>query len=206
MASDVALIDALRDLTQPLDATSERILDAALVCFADGNMRDATMNQIALRAGLGVATVYRRFARRELLLQAVLLREARRAIDNVDAAVARQTSLADKVIEVFPAFIAELHNRPVFADAFRRDTYALHLATVKAAPILELGRGYLSGLIRGWQEQGLAMDLDADLVADIYARLAHSIALAPDGPIPMHDERAIRAFARTYLTRLLGIS
>lgn len=206
MASDVALIDALRELPQPLDPSSERILDAALDCISDGEIRGATMNQIAARAGLGVATVYRRFARRDVLLQAVLLREARRTIDSVDAAVARQSSIADKVTEAFTAFIAQLHNRPVFAEAFRRDAEGLPLITIGAAPILDLGRGYLAGLIRSWQEQGLALDLNAELAADIYARLAHSIALAPEGPIPTHDEDAVRDFARTYMTRLLGIA
>jgi AcrR family transcriptional regulator len=200
-----ALVDALRVIAPPADASSERILDAALRCFAEGNIRAVTMNQIAEKAGLGVATVYRRFARREHLLQAALLRDARSALDNVDAAVARQSGAAAKFIESFVAIIAELDRRPVFAEAMRKDPEALPMLSVGAAPILELGRSYLGALIRSFQQDGIAVNVDADQVADVCARLVHSIALAPDGPIPTHDPEAVRAFARTYVTRLLMI-
>src|ERR1700752_3588468 len=104
----VALVDVLRQLTAPRDASTERILDAAVACFAEGDIRGVTMNQIAARAGLGVATVYRRFARRGDLVQAVLLREARRLIDAVDAAVSQDAGLEDQVTEGFVAFVAEI--------------------------------------------------------------------------------------------------
>lgn len=203
MTSGLAIVDALRTLTRPADASSERILDAALACFTDGEIAGVTMNKIAERAGLGVATVYRRFARKEQLVQAVLLREARRAIDNIDAAVTSQAGIIDQITEGFLAFVAELRRRSVLREAVRTDSDSLRMMTTGAAPLLELGRSYLASLIRQWQHNGVAIDIDADLVADIYARLAHSIALAPDGPIPISDETAMRAFARTYLTRLI---
>jgi TetR/AcrR family transcriptional regulator, repressor for uid operon len=201
--SGLALVDVLRHLTAPRDASTERILDAALACFAEGDIRGVTMNQIAARAGLGVATVYRRFPRKRDLVQAVMLREARRLIDGVDAAVSRHTRLEDQVTEGFVAFVAELNRRAVFADALQGGTETLPMLTAGAAPFLDLGRGYLAGLIRRWQEVGVAVDLDADIVAEVFARLAHSLALTPEGVIPTHDQAAMRDFARNYLIRIV---
>lgn len=202
-ASEPAVVDVLRELTDPPDPSSERILDAALACFADGQIRAVTMTQIAARADLGVATVYRRFNRKDQLVQAVLLREARRLVDAVDHNVSRSATIEDQVIECFVAFVGELTRRPVLAEAIRTDSAALAMVTTGATPFLELGRSYLAGLVRRWQRQGAVADLDADVVADIYARLAHSLALTPSGPIPTSDDTAVRAFAQTYLTRLI---
>ena len=52
--------------------------------------------------------------------------------------------------------------------------------------------------------RGHYLDIDADIVAEIQARLALSLVLAPDGRIPMHDDAATRAFATKYLVPLLG--
>ncbi|MHB1712432.1 MAG: TetR/AcrR family transcriptional regulator, partial [Acidimicrobiales bacterium] len=58
-------------------------------------------------------------------------------------------------------------------------------------------------VIRRWQAQGVIADFDADLVAEIFARLAHSLALTPDGLIPTGDGPAARQFARVHLLPLL---
>lgn len=55
---------------------TERVLDAAPGVFCAGRCAPVTMNSIADQAGVGVATVYRRFPKKEQLLQAVLVREA----------------------------------------------------------------------------------------------------------------------------------
>jgi AcrR family transcriptional regulator len=48
----------------------QRILDAARAAFAERGL-DVTLDQIAGRAGVGVGTVYRRFANKELLIEAL---------------------------------------------------------------------------------------------------------------------------------------
>lgn len=49
----------------------ERIITAAAHAFEDTGP-DATLEEVARRAGVGIATVYRRFGNRELLVRAVL--------------------------------------------------------------------------------------------------------------------------------------
>ena len=70
--------------------------------------------------------------------------------------------------------------------------------------LMVMAREYIAARIREWQAEGHYLDIDADIVAEIQARLALSLVLAPDGRIPMHDDAATRAFATKYLVPLLG--
>lgn len=54
-----------------------------------------------------------------------------------------------------------------------------------------------------WQDEGALADFDADVVAEIFARLAHSLVLTPDGLIPFSDGPAARQFAHDHLLPLL---
>ena len=72
---------------QQADATRRRILDAALALLKDGAFHEATMDEVAARAGVTRVTVYRTFGTKDALLQAVTWDELGRArLDRVDAA------------------------------------------------------------------------------------------------------------------------
>jgi len=82
------LIGENRPLRRDAERNRERILDAAREVFAERGL-DATLHDIARHAGLGVGTVYRRFANREELIDAIfvdvfdeLAAIARRELDN----------------------------------------------------------------------------------------------------------------------------
>ena len=72
----------------PVDRATERILDAACAELAKHGVRRTTMNQVADAAGLGVATVYRRFPQKAQLVRAVILREAEAVTAAVVAEIA----------------------------------------------------------------------------------------------------------------------
>src|SRR5687768_3965086 len=88
----------------PEDAATVRILEAAYVTFSRGGVRRATMNQVAEAAGLGVATVYRRFPRKVQLVRAMLLREAAKVVAEVDRAKAGETTIEGQAAAGFTAF------------------------------------------------------------------------------------------------------
>ena len=69
-------------------ATTRRsILDAARDALRDGTYHDATMEELAVRAGVTRVTVYRAFGSKPALLQALTWDELARArLDRVDAA------------------------------------------------------------------------------------------------------------------------
>lgn len=182
----------------------ERILDAALSCFAAGGIRRTTMNQIAQAAGLGVATIYRRFARKEHLAQAVLLRETKRFIEEVDAKISQFDTMEAQLAEGFAAFIGGVARRPLLRQLIDSEAEIMWpLVTEQGGSVLALGRRSIAAIIRRWQEAGVIADFDADLVAEIFARLAESLVITPEGLIPTGDEVAARRFAHDHLVPLL---
>jgi AcrR family transcriptional regulator len=62
----------------------DKLLDAAAVAFAEPGA-DTSMTAIAKRAGVGVATLYRRFPTREALIEAVHRNETTRLSDSATA-------------------------------------------------------------------------------------------------------------------------
>ena len=72
--------------------------------------------------------------------------------------------------------------------------------------VMATARDALAARLRDYQGVGRFVGMDADIIAEIFARLALSLVLAPDGVIPMHDDAATRAFARQYLMPLLVAS
>src|SRR5580704_8204919 len=49
----------------------QRLLDAAVTVFAEHGADDASLEEIARRAGVGIGTLYRHFPTRQALLEAV---------------------------------------------------------------------------------------------------------------------------------------
>lgn len=186
------------------DPSIVRILDAACQLLADG--RRATMNEIAETAGLGVATVYRRFPQKAQLVHALLLREAARAVVTVANAMDQDGTVEEQSAAGFAAFAHAIEHRPFLVRAMRGEGPGgvAFAAGELADQVMVMARDYIAGWIRGLQAQGRYLGIDADIVAEIEARLALSLVLAPEGRIPMHHDAATRAFAAAYLVPLLG--
>lgn len=188
----------------PVDPASARILDAATAEFARHGVRRTTMNQIAATAGLGVATVYRRFPQKEQLVRAVILREAEVVTAAVVAELERPATVEEQSAGAFTAFAHAISGRPLLVRLMRR------AASDDAAPgdlvdqLMTRARSRVSDWIRELQATGRYLDADPDVVAELEARLAMSLVLVPEGFIPMHDDAATRAFATKYLVPLLG--
>src|SRR5215469_16060671 len=84
-----------------IDDVSVRILDAALAEYLAHGFRRTSVDDVARRAGIGRATIYRRFAARDELVQAVLVRETRRFFADIAAATNELPALADRLVEGF---------------------------------------------------------------------------------------------------------
>lgn len=190
----------------PVDQATERILDAACAELAKRGVRRTTMNQVAAAAGLGVATVYRRFPQKAELVRAVILREAQAVTAAVEAELKRGTSVEEQAAGGFTAFAHEISDRPLVVRLMHGDADAGEAAAPADVvdQVMRIARDAISGWIRDRQSEGRYLDADADVVAELEARLAVTLVLVPDGFIPMRDDAATRAFATKYLVPLLG--
>jgi AcrR family transcriptional regulator len=120
---DVSTTDQHADLERPLRADAARnrelILQTARKCFAERGL-SVTLNDIAHEAGVGVGTVYRRFADKDSLIEALLATK----FDAMNAAAERAAE------EIDPREALRLYLMGVFE--FRARDRALADAIIRA--------------------------------------------------------------------------
>ncbi|MEU2253060.1 TetR/AcrR family transcriptional regulator [Nocardia xishanensis] len=186
------------------DRNQARVLDAALVAFLDFGIKRTSMVEVARRCGLSLATLYRRFASKSDLIEAVALRQTREFIDEVDGVLQRQVDrdagAEEQIVALFVAFVNGLRgNQLVHRLLATEPELVLPFLTVKGAPIIELGRDYVAEFITRLQGEGKLPAYDPAPLAEMIARTAVSLALTPQTVIPFGDDAALREFARDHV-------
>ena len=183
------------------DDEQTAVLDGALSAFLEFGIRRSSMNEIARRAGISPATLYRRFAHKNDVVLAVGLREVRRFLAAVDAEVDPALPAEEQIVALFVAFLSGLRRNKLLTRLLDTEPETvLPALTVNGWPVLSLGRDYLADIIRRLQAEGSAETYDPLPVAEMIARVALSMALTPDTCLPLHDDDAARAFAREHIT------
>jgi AcrR family transcriptional regulator len=152
----------------------ERVLEAAQAAFGDEGS-DVSLDEIARRAGVGAGTVYRHFATKEALFEAVvfdrmaeLVEEARVLSDDPDPGRA------------FSTFVERLAREGArkrdLVEALARDGIHLQLGE---APMLLALIDVLAGLLRRAQSAGaVRKDISVDDVVAVLTGAAYAICHA----------------------------
>ena len=161
------------------EGTRERILTAALEQCAETGLRRTTVEDIARRAGVARVTVYRHFANRDEIVEAVLLGEIGSFFSELDRAVERYPTAEERLVEGF-----------VFALDFLQDHALLHrlLRTEPETvlPYLALNSPTIAFAREAVKQRAADPELDRSLpdraveaVAELVVRLVHSLVLNP---------------------------
>ena len=141
----------------------DRLLDAALEVFNEKNFADATMEQIARRAGASTKTLYARYADKAAVVEAVVHRIVERSL----AAQAAASPLDPAQIDP-RSFIIGLGTRIVSSMSGEgAGLIRIALAEARRFPIitkmynatLSRGRGIFRHALEQWQADGLLPDL-----------------------------------------------
>ncbi|MFC8386302.1 TetR/AcrR family transcriptional regulator [Nocardia sp. NPDC057272] len=194
-----------RILEKPV-TDGEKLLDSALSAFLDFGIKRTSMGEIARRAGISPATLYRRYESKNELVEAVGVREAQRYVTEIDERVRAVTEPGEQLVEIFVAFVTTIAGNELLRRLLSTEPeIILPRLTTDAGPILAVGRAYLAEKLRELQVSAPVPEFDPDLVAEIMARLALSLALTPDGLIPLDDAEAGREFARRTLLPMVGL-
>lgn len=189
----------------PDDATSERILDAALELVAASGLRHLTMDDIAERAGVGRMTVYRRFGDRDTLVEALYVRECRLCLARLAGAVDLAKPVEERVADGFVAALAIAREHPLIERMVRLEPAAA-LAGLNAEDGLLFGlmRAFAAGQIRDGQRKGDMAVADPDAAAEVIVRLGLSFVLIPGSVVDVDDEDAARELARTVIAPIVS--
>jgi AcrR family transcriptional regulator len=186
------------------DAMSERILNAALALAAASGLRHLTMDDVASRARVGRMTVYRRFGSKSALVDALAIREARRCLQQIAAAIDPQKPITERLTDLFIAVLAVIRDHPLLERLARVEPEALLFELTRdQSAVFRLVLRFLVGLIGAAQASGDLPPGDPAPLAEIALRLGASFVLMPDSVLPLDDDRATRATVRALLAPLV---
>ncbi len=193
------------------DASRGAILDGAIAAFLDVGVRRTSMGDVARRARISPATLYRKFAGKTGLVEAVWLREARRFLADMDDTLEEVRRAGgdaeDQVVTLAFAVVDAIRRNRLLARLMQTEPeLILPLMTTQAGPVLALGRDYVTGVLARLQSEGLLPDFDPEPVAEVLARLSLSLALTPETVLPLDDDEKSRELFRAHIVPALGIT
>jgi AcrR family transcriptional regulator len=155
-----------RAIGRPRDARADRaILVATLELMAERGVRDLRMDDVAERAGVGKATIYRRYGSKdELVADAVATLVSEIAIPDTGSTRSDLLALMRQAVELYsgslarglmPALLEETRRNPELASTVR-DRF---LAERRSALSAVLKRGIRRGDLRRGLDLELALDV-----------------------------------------------
>ena len=188
--------------TEP-DLAAEAIADAALRQFELFGLSRSTMDDIARRAKIARVTLYRRFPGKDALIDAVMLRELRRFMSELDTALGPFDDADDRLVEGFIFVLNAIRHHRLLQRVLESEPETiLPNLTVHGSPFIAAARDYLAArLLRDLD--GARTPDEIEIVADIVVRLLLSYLLTPQTLVDLDDPAEARAFALRYLRPVL---
>jgi AcrR family transcriptional regulator len=180
-----------------VDASTNAILDAAVVEFQQHGFRRVALDDVARRAGVSRTTIYRRFANRDELVSAVIDRENAILFANIAHELKSRRPQSNYYVEAFTLSIVR----------FRQHRVLTRMLADEPGPMIELANQHwdaavdrMAAALRVIFPDGFAEQIGADAVddlADTILRYAAMLLLLPARQT-MVDDEDIRAFATTH--------
>lgn len=192
-------------VTPPDDATSERVLDAALALAAAFGLRHLTMDEIAARAGVGRMTVYRRFGDKDTLLEALAVREGRRCLAELDAVGDPSAPIPEQVADGFATSLRLAREHPLLNRLARVEPETvLASLTANGGALFAMSRAFVAARLRESQRAGVLGPVDVEAAAEVLVRLAFSFVLIQESALPVDDDERVREIARDLIAPILA--
>lgn len=192
--------------------TDITILEAALDQFAATGVRRTSTDDIARRAGVNRATIYRRFGGREQLLASAYLHEAGRVLEQLTQRVPDVPDAdddgfdpADNVVAMFSEAVLLMRGHQLLQRMIEADReQVLAAMTIGAADILAFAADVLSLRIRELHRwQGTEPPAAITDVAFTIARLIQSLVLTPGGGPRLATRADLDRYARAVIVPMV---
>jgi AcrR family transcriptional regulator len=189
------------------------ILEAARAQFLRTGVRRTSGDDIARRAGVNRATLYRRVGTKDEIVRATYVHETQqvlavieRAIGDVPTRQADPTFDPVRYVETFfTVTITQLRDNPLLQQLLEIDReQTLMGLTLDAGDTLTLAATLSSDRIRKLRAYVGNTDVtDIEDLSGTFARLAQSLLLTPDAPPRLDSEKRMRAYARSVIAPMV---
>ena len=179
------------------DRTSQRILDAALTEAAAVGLQRITVEDVVRRAGVSRMTAYRRYPRRDDLVEALVRRETQRFLSAVADAIDSVEDPNEGVAEAFIAAVSFARAHPMLRRAGQSEPAPI----ADSVELLTMGSAFIANYIHG-EEPGTPSQ-QVRWVADIFARLFFTYISMPPSDPDFGDDAELRRFAHEVLTPMV---
>jgi TetR/AcrR family transcriptional repressor of uid operon len=184
-------------IDEAADRTSQRILDAALTEAAAVGLQRITVEDVVRRAGVSRMTAYRRYPRRDDLVEALVRRETQRFLGAVADAIERVEDPEEGVAEAFIAAVSFAREHPILRRAARSEPAPI----ADSVELLTMGSAFIANYIHGDQPGAPAQQVR--WVADVFARLFFTYISMPPTDPDFGDDAELRRFAHEVLTPMV---
>lgn len=179
----------------PTGDVRSRVLDAALGCIEQWGMAKTTIEDIAQRAGLSRATVYRHFpGGRDQVIHETVTFEVARFFTRIDAAVHDAASLEDLLTQGLVVGHQAIGEHRLLQQVLSTEREALVRELAESGPLVESSvQEYLRNRLVA---EGVRAGVDVDEAADYLARLYLSF-IGSQGGWDLTDPEQARRLVRT---------
>ncbi len=178
----------------------EDLLAAAARRFVAVGIRKTTMEDVAREAGAGKATLYRHFANKDALIDALLVREAARLERELLTTVERHQHASDRIEAAFVTGVAFFVEHPVMTKGRDEEPgILLPRITANGGPLVVLGLDLFTRLVREGIEAGELREVDPRAAAEVLMRLILSYFSFPPMHLRVEDPAEARAFAHALI-------
>jgi TetR/AcrR family transcriptional repressor of uid operon len=199
---DAALIEVVggasagSNIDEAADRTSQRILDAALQEAAAVGLQRITVEDVVRRAGVSRMTAYRRYPRRDDLVEALVRRETQRFLAAVADAIESAEDPHEGVAEAFIGAVTFAREHPMLRRAGHVEP-----APIDSAELLRMGSAFIANYIHG--DAAGRPSQQVRWVADVFARLFFTYISMPPTDPDFGDDAELRRFAHEVLTPMV---
>jgi len=180
------------------DGTDIAILEATLRCLTRFGLNRMTVEDVAKAAGVGRATVFRRFESKDEMIRQAFALELRRLVEEFGAKADAIHDPYDRMVELSVETVAVIRTHPV-ARRLVEDGDALSLhrdPRIAEFQLLSL-KSQLDGIARRTGSQA-----DTAIVAELLMRFFGSVWLAPEISPAVDDPAKVRRMITTLLAPL----
>lgn len=187
----------------PIGPEVAHIYEAALRVLTELGPRTATMDDVAARAGISRATLFRRFRGKDALFEAAVAYTLRSFLAEITTTFLTVTDPADRIAEAFVACLRL--RRQLLADGpdVARNTELLAMLSVGDPSPLDIGHRFVAARIAAAQAEGTLPPGHPELQAEAIIRLTAGYLLLPPADCDLDDEAAARDLARRVIAPLI---